>query len=244
MFLSRKTFVGPYPRFTLKYHDVQIVQSMRCLGIKLDNKLNWSSHISYVSKNYIAKFKKLYELRSCQTHHLKSIYLKGVLPTVLYCIAIWGSCNDNMMQSLEKIHIRAARFICRIKKNIPNSDVLEKCKWKPLSYYYKKRLACIAHDIYYEVAPRPLLDIMVKKYNTRNTRNSIAFEIPKFKTLNYKHSFVYRAISVWNNLPTLLKQKTSTEFKNHINKDQNALNNIILSKNFTGKMCDSVYHFY
>ena len=187
MFLSRITFVGPYPRFTLKYHDVQIVQSMKCLGIKIDNKLNWSSHISYVSKNFIAKFKKLYELRSCQTHHLKSIYLKGVLPTVLYCIAIWGSCNDNMMQSLEKIHIRAARFICRLKKNIPNSDVLEKCKWKPLSYYYKKRLACIAHSIYYESAPRPLLDIMVKKHNTRNTRNNIAFGIPKFKTLNYKH---------------------------------------------------------
>ena len=93
----------------------------------IENKLTWKNHVAAISKSYRAKFKKLYELRSCNEQHLKSIYFKGILPAVLYCIAIWGSCNNSIMQSLENIHIRAARFIFRTKKNIPSMNVLDKC---------------------------------------------------------------------------------------------------------------------
>ena len=163
MFISRINFIGPYPLFSLKDHQpIEVVQSIKCLGLVIDNKLTWSNHVAVVSKRYRAKFKKLYELWACNEHHLKSIYFKGILPAVLYCIAVWGSCNNSTMQTLENIHIRAARFICRIKKSIPDTNVLEACNWQPLQNYYKRRLACISYNIFHKIAPEALTNLLEK----------------------------------------------------------------------------------
>ena len=55
-----------------------------------------------------------------------------MLPSVLYGILIWGNCAKHLLDDVEKIHIKAARFIEKIKKNVKVSDVLSCANWKPL----------------------------------------------------------------------------------------------------------------
>ena len=71
------------------------------------------------------------------------------------------------------------------------------------------------------------------------------FKIPSFKTIKYKHSFTYRAIGVWNNLPTDKKSKPITEFKSKLKNNPHILNQIVLSDNFTGTSTDTnIFHYY
>ena len=61
---------------------------------------------------------------------LETIYFKGILPSVTYCIPLWGCSNS--FQDLEDWHIRAALLIHNISPSIPKDEVLSKAKWYSL----------------------------------------------------------------------------------------------------------------
>jgi len=108
MILSSKVFVGPLPIIKLDGSEVEIVSNVTCLGVKIDDKLLWSEHVRNVSKNFNAKLKNLYSMRSLPSDSLKTIYFQGILPSVLYAIVIWGNCCDSLLNELEHIHCKAA----------------------------------------------------------------------------------------------------------------------------------------
>ena len=176
---------------------------------------------------------------------LLTIYFQGILPAVIYGILIWGNCAPNLMSSIEKIHIRAARFIQHIKSTVPDTDVLEKANWKPIIYYYKRSIACKTYKVYNNLSS-PLLNILIKKScSTRSTRNSLRLELPSFKYVSYKRSFNFRATNIWNNLPIEIRTKpTFAAFKLALKKS-NALDMINFGTNQIGKaLCykDSIYY--
>jgi hypothetical protein len=53
MFLSRKSFIGPMPNFTLYSISIQVLTTAKCLGVTIDNKLSWSTHISKLKNNSV-----------------------------------------------------------------------------------------------------------------------------------------------------------------------------------------------
>jgi hypothetical protein len=114
MLLSKSTFIGPLQNICLGPNDLSIVSETTCLGVQLDNKLCWSPHVKSLSKRFSARVKKLKRLKDLDRRFLESIYFKGIIPSVTYSIALWGSSKS--FQSLEQIHIRAARFIFNIKE--------------------------------------------------------------------------------------------------------------------------------
>ena len=92
----------------------------------------------------------------------------GISPSVLYGILIWGNCATHLLDDVEKIHIKAARFIEKIKKSVKDSDVLARAKWKPLDYYYKKHMICKTYKIYNDLSS-PLLQKFITKSKNRKT---------------------------------------------------------------------------
>ena len=114
--------------------NIHIVTSEKCLSITSDSKLTWDVHTKKLSKAFSGKVKKLHEMRYFSKQTLETVYFKGILPAVLYGILLWGNCADHLLNSIEKIHLRAARFINRIKKKVLDTEVLTRINWKPISY--------------------------------------------------------------------------------------------------------------
>ena len=233
MFISRKKFIGPLPRFQLNEQDINVTESVKCLGITIDNKLSWSNHVSNIMKNYRSKVKKLHQMRFLNAENLREIYFKGILPTVLYAIPIWGSCSTSLINKVNEIHIKAARFICKIKKSTPDSLVIEQAHWQQISWYYKKRVACITHQLYHNDPDSTLINI---KRSERELRNNMKIEQPAFTTMKYRNSFSYRAAIIWNNLADELKQKPYESFKSAIKENKCYLNQIQIDKIYNGKI--------
>ena len=144
-------------------------------------------------------------MRSMSTETLKTIYFQGILPSVLYGILIWGCSN---LSNINTIHIRAARFIMKIKKNTSDAEVLRIANWKPMEFYYKKSIACKCYKIYNNLSP-PLLQTLIEKSETRLTRNQFKLDVPRYRYARFKKSFTYRAPNVWNNLPNATREKSS-----------------------------------
>ena len=167
----------------------------------IDKNLSWEPHTCEISKKFSAKVKKLYQMRNMPKSTLSTIYFQGIL--------IWGNCSPSLMTSLEKIHIRAARFICKLKKKVSDMRVLDQVKWKPICYYYKRSLACKAYKIYNEIGSPLLNNLIQKSSSTRTTRNSMRLDFIKYKYVGYKRSFAYRVAILWNNIPIEIREKTS-----------------------------------
>ena len=243
MFLSRKAFIGPLPNFQIERKSIEVTNNHKCLGLSIDSSLSWQLHTRKLSKDFNVKVKKLFLMRFMNQHNLSNIYFKGILPSVLYCIGIWGNCEPSLLKDIENIHIKAARFICKIKKTVPDTEVIKLCKWKSITWYYKRRVACITYNLYNENLPPPLLSLIKKRF-VRSTRRKNQIEQPNFKTKRYKSSFRYRASLIWNNIPDEIKEKSYDAFKIELKRNEKLLDSILIGTITSGKALDEAFIYY
>ena len=70
-----------------------------------------SQHVSQVRKPLVLKVKAMKRMKYLPVKTLQEIYFKTIIPSLTYCILIWGNCSTALFSSLDWIHSRAARII-------------------------------------------------------------------------------------------------------------------------------------
>ena len=242
--ISKHRLIGPLSKVEINGKVISIVPSSKCLGLTIDENLTWEDHAHEISKSFGCKVKKLYQMRSMPKSTLTTIYHQGILPSVLYGISVWGNCSPTIMANVERIHIRAARFIHKVKKSTPDAYVLQQVKWSSIVEYYKRSLACKVYKIYNDLTSPLLKDMITKSTSSRTTRNALKLDLPSFRYVDYKRSFRYRGAYIWNNIPTEIREKKSyMAFKNCL-KRSDALKKIFFAKYKSGKALDFENYFY
>ena len=111
----------------------------------------------------------------------QEIYFKTVVRSVTYSILAWGTNSNAVMDATDTLHCRAAKLMHKVKDaNLTNEQVMNKVKWQPTSYVYKKRLPSYLHTIYHGNCPHVLVVLFIKERESRTRRNK-QFEIKRFK---------------------------------------------------------------
>ena len=109
-------------------------------------------------------------------------------------------------------------------------DVLDKAKWQTISYIYKKRMACIAYQAYYTLAPDSINDLFIKHSPPRCLRDNLKFEIQRPNSNFRRDWFSHRACNLWNNLPVSIKNKPNlSSFKSALKNQPKAINEIFFN---------------
>ena len=175
MFISKTPFIGPNRLISIDHKPIIRVSRSSCLGVKLHNKLNWAPHIKMVTSNFNAKISKLKQMKSFKHSTPESIYFKGILPSVTYCISQWGS--SNLLADLKDLHIHAARLINNINISTPKYEGLSMAKWTSLHFMYKRRLACIACQAFNNLAPNDINNLFTKHRTPYNLRDNVWLEL-------------------------------------------------------------------
>ena len=243
MFISKSPFIGPIPPITLDNHLINCTSQSTILGVALDNKLCWKPHIKQISANFNAKINKLKQIKSFDLPTLETIYFKGILPSTTYCISLWGSSSS--LQALEESHIRAARLIHNLSPSLPKHEILSKVKWHSLSYFYKKRLACIAYQAYFNLAPSNLTELFTKHATKYNLRDNLKFDLTHKFWKGQNDSFIHRASIIWNSLPTKIKTAPSlAAFKASLVKNSKCIDSISFGCSATGTFKNSEDFIY
>ena len=167
MLMSKKPLIGPVRPIKIEDHIINYVSESKCLGMTVDSKLNWESHIKNCASNMNSKIKQLKRMKSLPTEVLETIYFKGILPGSTYGISVWGNCSSTKMEHLEKVHRRAACIIHKIPRGTDNKDVLKKANWKSVQYMYKRKVICLTHKAYYGNCLDEISNIIEKRGNVR-----------------------------------------------------------------------------
>ena len=50
---------------------------------------------------------------------------------------VWGNCSNEKFQEMECIHIKAARIIKKVPRNMHECETQSTAKWPDLAYIYK-----------------------------------------------------------------------------------------------------------
>ena len=151
MLIRKSLFIGPLPPLYFGSGTIRVVESTTCLGVKLDCRLSWSEHVFQVKKSFVQKVIKAIKLmKSLPVKILQEIYFKTIIPSLTYCILIWGNCSTARFSSLDSIHSRAARIIFNLDSSISDAECLLNSHWPSISYFYKKSVLVFMHKVYFD----------------------------------------------------------------------------------------------
>ena len=125
------------------------------------------------------------------------------------------------MTEIEKTHIRAAKLIHNLPRNVSNENVLATVSWDPLEYIYKRKILTFVHKSYHGD------DRQAKSYVTKNVhryakRDTLA--IPRASTEKGRTSFSYRGPLLWNNLKPEIRAITNiSSFKRKLKDNKESM---------------------
>ena len=190
------------------------VHSISCLGVKLDETLNWDEHIEMVCKKVGAGIGILKRIKPyVPANTLISIYNALIQPYFDYCSPLWGVCNKTLRDNLQKFQNRAARIIAGASYEIRSADVLRTLDWENLETRWHLTKAKFLYKVLSNSAAPTLKDSFISRntllnnYNLRNSQTDLTLPKPNREFL--KRTFKYCGAYLWNNLPLEAKQAQS-----------------------------------
>ena len=109
MIFARKKSDHPY--LDLRIDNENICQT-KLLGVYIDCKLDWKTHINYASGKIARGVGILVKVRKCLNDEcLKKLYYAFVYPYLNYCNHIWGNTYRTSLSNLQIIQNRSIRII-------------------------------------------------------------------------------------------------------------------------------------
>ena len=198
------------PNIQINGSNIEFVENFIFLGITINNKLNWNSHINKVTNKISKTVGILNKLRSfLPSYVLQTIYNTLILPHLIYGILAWGRHTN----AIHKIQKRAIRIIAASKYNAHTEPLFKQlnllkacdiCKLQELKFYHKlinrqlpKYFECFVYQT----------NLDLHNYNTRRGHR---LHIPRinhaFAQLNIRHS----VIQTVNNMPDNVIDKIRT----------------------------------
>ena len=177
----RKNKPDPDP-VILKGKEVERVVSFKYLGAIIDNKLSWSQNCDAIVNKANSRLYCLRKLHSFNVHsHMKQLFFSSIVCSVLtFASQVWGgNISDFDRKRMERI-IRKAGAMIGVSQESFN-DLNDKKVFRKLQSIFKDKT-------------HPLRNELDNLFISRSGR----LRLPKIKTERYRHSFIPRAIKIFN----------------------------------------------
>ena len=203
--------------FRIDGENVESKPFLKLLGVTLDSKLNYSSHISDICKKAGSKVGVLNRLKKLVlTYALLQLYKAGVLPNLTYCHTVWHFCRASDTKKLERVQERALRAIFS-NKTATYEQLLDWAKLPSLENRRLQDILILMFKVKHNLVPKTMIDIFPisnSKYELRNKD----FSIPRVNTTTHgKHSIRYLEPYLWSKMNIIVRQNTSLQaFKDAI----------------------------
>ena len=213
--VGKKSF-SQKPVFQIGNTSINCEETVKLLGIDIDYKLNFESHISNICIKAGRQLNILKRIGKNLTKLNKlTIFHTFILSNFNFCPMAWHFCTESSTKKMEKLQERALRFIYD-DYTLSYTELLHKVKMPSLHIRRMRTMAIETFRILNGIAPVVLSDLVVKRNSSINFRYSNILHIPRVNTTTYgKHSFRYAAPVLWNSLPDDFRSCTSfNHFKN------------------------------
>lgn len=199
---------------------LEIKKSCKNLGLILDDKLKYNTHINNLIRCSFAKLKLFYNYRDSIPVELKAMLCESlILSRFNYADVVYGPAIDKGTQNkIEKVQRACARFTLGLRKYDSVSNKIKNLGWLNMEQRRYVHLANFVHKIIVTGEPKYLKTLLTTRSTIHpiNVRSNNLLSIPKFKSTQFKKSFTYSACHLYNKLPPHIKKCKKNKFKKNI----------------------------
>ena len=203
---------------TLNNVKIETPKVTKYLGILIDDKLTFKSHIHHLesklsrSVGIIARLK--YFLPSSA---LINLYFALIHSHLLYGLPVWASTCKTYLSKIKVLQNKAISIISEIPHKERVSPYYYKLQILKLDDLYQFELAKIMHQYTHNKLPIRFCNYFTYSCNSYSysTRNSSKDHLllPRFTTTRTQKSIKYKGAKLWNSLPETLRHMSYRRFK-------------------------------
>ena len=178
----------PLDEQTIVLYGNTVIKSepfVKILGVYVDEKLNFSKHVSEICKKSAKQLNALARIsRYLDASSLSIIYKCFILSNFSYCPLVWHFCGTSNKNKLEKIQERSLRILFKDYDSTYQA-LLDNAK---VYTALMSRIYCIALHVFKclkSMNPAFLNDMFETKDLIYSMRNPTKLNQPKRRTTNY-----------------------------------------------------------
>lgn len=192
---------------------IESVDEIKYLGVIIDNKLKFKSHIEYITKKVASKvgfFKRIRKRVTILT--AVNIYNTIVKPHFEYCSTLLYLCNVESIERLQKLQNRAMRTILLCDRFTSVKLMLNALKWINVKDRIELNVLVFIFKIKNGMTPKYLQDKItlveqVQPYTLRNA--DVNFRLGRFRLTSSQNSLIYKGFKKFNELHRNIKTETN-----------------------------------
>lgn len=190
-----------------------LTDSIKTLGVTVDNNLNFKAHVSAVCKACNFHLRSLRLIRSSLTYDMANTIATALVQSRLdYVNSILYLTSNTNLTKLQRIQNTAARIVTHgSNTNFSSAQALSKLHWLPVRHRINFKIATLTYKALYYGQPIYLKSCLTSYTPLRNLRSSDQFLLtqPRVSSLNGSRSFSSAAPTVWNSIPLFIRSSDS-----------------------------------
>lgn len=192
--------------------QLESVKEIKYLGIILDNKLNFKSHVNYIAKKIAKKIGFFKRIRNKLTTMCAiNIYNAIIKPHFEYCSTILFLCDKQSIERLQKLQNKAMRSIIRCNRFTSIKLMLDTLLWLNVKQRLELNVLLFIYNLKNGKFPKYLQNKIslleqVQPYNLRNA--DVRFRLGKYNLTSTQNSLVYKGFKKFNELPRNVQKET------------------------------------
>ena len=204
-----------YVSLTLGNETIDGSSTVELLGIKLDNNLNFSEHVSNLIRRGNQKLHALARISKYINQDKLNIIMKTFIQSQFnYCPLIWMFHNRTLNNKINKLHEMALRIVYK-NDNFTFQELLAIDNSITIHQRNLQSLATEMYKVKNNISPLPMQELFNAQENIHDLRNKRSWQIPHARTVHYGTETIrYRGPKTWELVPPEIKEsKSLREFK-------------------------------
>ena len=222
LFYGRKrfqSFTERDLRITLGTVKIERVESYKCLGLIIDEKLSYDDHIEHVYKKCIGMVFAIRRIRNLITEKLAyQIYFAHIYSHLIFLNSLWSVTSKENVEKLFRMQKKCLKFIQKKDQLAPSSSLFSE-KILPLPVMNDFNLLILAFKIKHNLIKNNVALTFVENIHNHGTRHSLSgnFYVVGHETQYGLADFYRRGLIKYNELPDEIKRlRTLSLFKKRI----------------------------
>ena len=208
----------PILNISYNHSPVKVVNSVKYLGIVLDNKLQFKQHIALLESKLSRSLGILFKTKSFLPKDiLKRLYYAFIHSHLNFGLIIWSATPKSNLLKLRSIQSKAIRVLAGADWYEHASPLYVKLNILSLDKLILYALAKFMHKYYLKCLPSSFnnyftLVSSIHSCHTRNAAKSNQYFLPQFSTSLLLRTIKFKGAKLWNDIPENLRKLSHKQF--------------------------------
>ena len=118
------------PTITIYDNQISQVTTAKSLGVTIDNKLDWRSHIDKLTKKVASGTGAIKRIRHLVPQATLLLIYQALIQPHFDFNFVWGNCGITLQNKVQKLQNRAARVLTNLNYDAESGHLFELLRWK------------------------------------------------------------------------------------------------------------------